>query len=141
LAKLAPKRAHEASDLGQSGAQVLALGAQRRDDGGGRGASGPLELVPGVLEGAELPDGVVEIVVSDAQPAHCTLDIQGGRISVVEPGSAVPWTSISGSESAWTLALGLGGDVSQLRHTGEPLLAERVIAALGRRADRRLLSS
>jgi hypothetical protein len=93
-----------------------------------------LELLPDLLNGAALPNGVVELVIEDLRmPMRRLFDIHDGQIAPVELGSTVPWTSISGSQSAWTLALGPDRDVSQLRHTGEPRLAQRVLAGLGRR--------
>jgi hypothetical protein len=136
-AGLEPAPAHDPHRRRQPGADCSPEGPAAGEDV--QSATGdPLELVPEVLRGAGLPDGVVEIVIADAKPPErCMLDIQAGRVSVVALGSAVPWTSISGTGGAWALALGPKGDVSQLRHTGEPRLGERVIAALG--AQRELL--
>jgi hypothetical protein len=90
-----------------------------------------LALLPDLLEGTGLPNGVVELVVEGVRPQLRRLfDVHDGEISALELGSTVPWTSISGTQSAWMLALGGDGDVSQLWHTGEPQLAERVLAAL-----------
>ncbi|MGN6372415.1 MAG: hypothetical protein ACTHM1_05430 [Solirubrobacteraceae bacterium] len=90
-----------------------------------------LDLLPRLLDGSSLPNGVVEVVIDDPRLSMRRLfDVHDGEILVVQPGSAVPWTSIRGSSNAWAAALGCGGDVSQLHHTGEPDLAEKVLSAL-----------
>lgn len=87
-----------------------------------------------MLDGSALPNGVVELVIEDPQlSTRRVFDVHEGEIVSVEPGSAVPWTSIRGSRGAWAAALGCKRDVSQLHHTGEPELAEKVLAALERR--------
>lgn len=92
-----------------------------------------LALLPELLQGTSLPDGVVELAVEGARsPVRRLFDIHDGRITTLELGSAVPWASISGTASAWRLALGRERDVSQLWHTGDPHLAERVLAGLER---------
>lgn len=93
-----------------------------------------LDLLPRLLDGSPLPNGVVEVVMDDPRlPARRLFDLHDGEIVVVVPGSAVPWTSIRGTRNAWAAALGCGRDVSQLHHTGEPELAEKVLSALERR--------
>jgi hypothetical protein len=94
-----------------------------------------LALLPELLGGgARLPNGVVELVLEDAHaPVRHLFDVHDGVIVALEPGSAVPWASVSGAEGAWRSALGPDGDTSQLRHTGEPLLGERLLAELRRR--------
>lgn len=92
-----------------------------------------LDLLPHLLDGSPLPNGIVEVVIEDARLSMRRLfDVHDGEIIPVEPGSAVPWTSIRGSHGAWTAALGCGRDVSQLYHTGEPELAEKILSALER---------
>lgn len=94
----------------------------------------PLDALPRLLDGSPLPNGVVEVVIEDPRLSmRRVFDVHDGQIFSVEPGSAVPWTSIRGSRSAWTAALGCARNVSQLHHTGEPELAEKVLAALERR--------
>lgn len=91
----------------------------------------PLDALPHLLDGSRLPNGVVEVVIEDPRASmRRVFDVHDGQIFSVEPGSAVPWTSIRGSRSAWTAALGCARNVSQLHHTGEPELAEKVLAAL-----------
>lgn len=93
-----------------------------------------IEDLPHLLDGSPLPNGVVEVVIEDARLSmRRVFDVHDGEIVPVEPGTAVPWTSIRGSRGAWTAALGCDGDVSQLHHTGEPDLAEEVLSALERR--------
>jgi len=93
-----------------------------------------LDILPRLLDGTPLPNGVVEVVIDDPRLSmRRVFDVHDGEIISVEPGSAVPWTSIRGSRGAWTAALGCTRDVSQLHHTGEPELAEKVLAALERR--------
>lgn len=93
-----------------------------------------LDLLPRLLDGRTLPNGIVEVVVDDPRCSMRRLfDVHEGEIVPVEPGSAVPWTSIRGSGGAWAAALSCSRDVSQLHHTGEPELAEKVLSALERR--------
>lgn len=92
-----------------------------------------LDLLPHLLDGSPLPNGIVEVVIEDRQSSmRRVFDVHDGQIVSVEPGSAVPWTSIRGSRGAWTAALGCDRNVSQLHHTGEPELAEQVLSALER---------
>jgi hypothetical protein len=96
-----------------------------------------LTLLPEQLAGAWLPDGVLELVVERVRPPLRRLfDVHDGKVIALQPGATVPWTSISGTQSAWMLALGPDRDVSQLWHTGEPQLGERALAALARRRPR-----
>jgi hypothetical protein len=98
------------------------------------GQTPALDLLPHMLDGSPLPNGVVELVIEDPHLSmRRVFDVHDGEIVSVEPGSAVPWTSIRGSRGAWAAALGCARDVSQLHHTGEPELAEKVLAALERR--------
>lgn len=93
-----------------------------------------LHLLGDLIDGAVLPDGVVELVVEDPHLSMRHLfDVRGGEIVAIDPGSTVPWTSIRGNRKAWTAALGPDRDVSQLHHTGEPQLAEGVLGAIERR--------
>lgn len=103
-------------------------------DGRRREAAPALDLLPDLLDGSPIPNGVVEVVIDDPRSSIRRLfDVHDGEVVAVEPGSAVPWTSIRGSRGAWTAALGCSRDVSQLHHTGEPELAEKVLSALERR--------
>lgn len=107
---------------------------EARQDGDRPGTAPALDLLPHLLDGSPLPNGVVEVVIDDPRSSTRRLfDLHDGEIVVVPPGSAVPWTSIRGSRNAWAAALGCGRDVSQLHHTGEPELAEKVLSALERR--------
>jgi len=107
------------------------------DEAGGSGERAELnpalDALPDLLDGSPLPNGVVEVVIDDPRLSmRRVFDVHDGEIVSVESGSAVPWTSIRGSRSAWTAALGCARNVSQLHHTGEPELAEKVLAALER---------
>lgn len=87
--------------------------------------------LPAVLDASALPNGVVELVVEDLQtPTRQLFDVHDGILTLVEPGSAVPWTSIAGPPAAWTLALGPAHSTDGLRLTGDEALARRVLAAL-----------
>ncbi len=84
-----------------------------------------------LLDGSNLPNGVVELLIEDFEdPTRQLFDIQDGRIALVEPGAAVPWASIAGPATAWTDALGPERNVDALRLTGDEQLARRVLAAL-----------
>lgn len=87
--------------------------------------------LPRALEVATLPNGVVELVVDDMQaPTRQLFDVHDGVVTLVAPGSAVPWASIAGPPAAWTLALGPTRCVDGLRLTGDESLARRVLAAI-----------
>jgi hypothetical protein len=94
-----------------------------------------LDLLPHLLDGSPLPNGVVELVIENPRlSTRRVFDVHDGEIVPVEAGSTVPWTSIRGNSGAWAAALGCARDVSQLHHTGEPELAEKILGALeGRR--------
>lgn len=95
-----------------------------------------LTLLPERLCGSGLPDGVVELVVEDLEaPARRLFDVRNGDVTVLEPGAAVPWASISGPASAWAVALGPDCDVAGLKSTGDEHLARRVLAAFPARSE------
>jgi hypothetical protein len=93
-----------------------------------------LHALPALLDGANLPDGVVELVIEDFEaPRIQLLDIHDGHVKLAEPGQCVPWASIAGPPTAWTMALGAQRNTTQLQLTGDEQLARRVLAALPRR--------
>jgi hypothetical protein len=95
-----------------------------------------LRALPNMLDGASLPNGVVELLIEDFEaPRSQLFDIHDGHVKLVEPGQCVPWASISGSPTAWALALGKESDTAQLRLTGDERLAGCVLAALARVRD------
>jgi hypothetical protein len=90
-----------------------------------------LRAIPALLDGASLPNGVVELLIEDFEvPTRQLFDIQDGRVTLIDPGERVPWASIAGSPLAWTMALGPERNPAQLRLTGDERLARRVLAAL-----------
>ncbi len=90
-----------------------------------------LHALPTLLDGASLPDGVVELVIEDFEaPRSRLLDIHDGHVKLAEPGQCVPWASIAGPPTAWAMALGPQRDTAQLQLTGDETLAHRVLAAL-----------
>ena len=92
-----------------------------------------LHALPALLDGANLPDGVVELVIEDFEaPSSQLLDIHDGHVKLAEPGQCVPWASIAGPPTAWAMALGPQRNTTQLRLTGDEPLARRVLAALPR---------
>lgn len=92
--------------------------------------SASVSRLPTLLDGSSLPNGVVELVVEDFDaPTRELFDVHDGVIAPIEPGSAVPWTSIAGPPAAWASALGPEHLVEGLRLTGDEALARRVIAA------------
>ncbi len=115
---------------------IAPRGNARKSERGGPDVEQPglrasLRALPAQLDASTLPNGVVELLVEDFEaPIRQLFDIHDGRIALVEPGSAVPWTSISGSAGAWTRALGEEHNTSELRLTGDERLARRVLAAL-----------
>lgn len=83
-----------------------------------------------LLDGASLPNGVVELLIDDFEdPTRQLFDIHDGHIALVEPGATVPWASIAGPATAWADALGSGRNLDALRLTGDEELARRVLAA------------
>jgi hypothetical protein len=96
-----------------------------------------LRALPKLLDGASLPNGVVELLIEDFEvPSSRLLDIHENHVKLVEPGSCVPWASIAGPPTAWTSALGPESDTAQLRLTGDERLAGCVLAALVRANDK-----
>jgi hypothetical protein len=92
-----------------------------------------LLTLPTLLDGAGLPDGVVELLIEDFEaPRSQLLDIHDGHVKFVEPGQCVPWASIAGPPTAWAMAFGPLRDTRQLRLTGDEQLARRVLVALPR---------
>lgn len=95
------------------------------------GVHATLRTLPTLLDSSSLPSGVVELLIDDfEEPTRQLFDIHDGAITLVEPGAAVPWASISGPATAWADALGPDRDVSALRLAGDEHLARRVLAAL-----------
>lgn len=87
--------------------------------------------LPTRLDGSDLPNGVVELLVDDSgEQTRQVFDIHDGSITLVEPGECVPWACIAGPATAWTAALGPARDYSGLGLTGDEHLARMVLAAL-----------
>jgi hypothetical protein len=92
-----------------------------------------LHALPKLLDGAGLPDGVVEMLIEDLEaPTSRLFDIRDGHVELGEPGQCVPWAGIAGPPTAWAMALGPRRDTTQLRLTGDEQLAQRILAALPR---------
>jgi hypothetical protein len=73
----------------------------------------------------------VELVIEDFEtPTRQLFDIHDGRVTLVEPGAALPWASISGPPTAWVQALGPERNAAELHLTGDRRLALRVLGAL-----------
>ncbi len=90
--------------------------------------------LPTLLEGSNLPNGVVELLIEDLEAStHRLFDIHDGHITLVEPGKCVPWASIAGPHDAWAMALGPERDSTALKLSGDEQLARRVLAAMPRR--------
>ena len=93
-----------------------------------------LHALPALLNDANLPDGVVELVIEDFEASrNRLLDIHDGHVKLAEPGQCVPWASIAGPPTAWAIALGPRRSTTQLQLTGDEPLARHVLAALQRR--------
>jgi len=111
-----------------------AQGAQDKQTNDHFSVEDALHALPTLLDGANLPDGVVELVIEDFEaPRSQLFDIHDGHVKLAEPGQCVPWASIAGPATAWTMALGPERDTQQLRLTGDEQLARRVLAALPQR--------
>jgi hypothetical protein len=94
-----------------------------------------LRALPTLLDNTGLPDGVVELLIEDFEaPRSQLLNIHDGHVEHVEHGQCVPWASIAGPPTAWTMALGPQRNTTQLQLTGDEPLARRVLAALPRRS-------
>jgi hypothetical protein len=90
-----------------------------------------LRTLPTLLDGSNLPNGVVEFVLDDFEaPTRQLFDINDGHITLVEPGKCVPWASIAGSPTAWARALSSERELTALQITGDKQLAQRVLAAI-----------
>lgn len=90
-----------------------------------------LRVLPTQLDSSSLPNGVVELLIEDFEASTRQLfDIHDGKITLVEPGTAVPWASIAGPPTAWALALGPERNLTALELTGDERLARCVLAAL-----------
>jgi hypothetical protein len=97
------------------------------------GLHATLRVLPTLLNSSSLPNGVVELLIDDLEePARQLFDIHDGHVTLVEPGAAVPWASISGPPTAWADALGPARNIGALRLSGDEQLARRVLAALPR---------
>jgi hypothetical protein len=92
-----------------------------------------LRALPTLLDGAGLPDGVVELLIEDFEaPTRQLFDIHDGQVELLEPGKCIPWASIAGPATAWTMALGPQRNTKQLQLTGDEPLARCVLAAIPR---------
>jgi hypothetical protein len=90
-----------------------------------------LQALPELLDCSTLPNGVIELVIEDFEsPIRQLFDIDGGRVTPIDPGQCVPWASISGPPTAWAMALGSEHNTAALQLTGDAQLARRVLAAL-----------
>lgn len=94
-----------------------------------------LRLLPTLLEGTELPDGIIEMIVELPEGFESHLfNVAGGRLEPVEVGSTMPWTRIVGGETEWIRALGPKCDTSELEIVGEDQLATKLLKALNGKA-------
>jgi hypothetical protein len=90
-----------------------------------------LRALPTLLDGASLPNGVVELLIEDFEaPTRHLLDIHDGLVTLIEPGQCVPWACIAGPPTAWAKALGPEHNTTDLQLTGDEPLARRVLVAL-----------
>jgi hypothetical protein len=90
-----------------------------------------VERLPALLDCSRLPNGIVELVLDDPDASLRRLfDVHDGVLTQIDPGSAVPWTSIAGSACAWACALGPERDLAGLQAVGDARLARSVLAAL-----------
>ena len=91
-------------------------------------------LLPLLIEpGGELPDGTVELALSEAdQSTRHLLRIHEGHVQpdFEHPGTASPLAGIEGDRSAWMATLGPLADFSQLRLSGDEELARRILEAI-----------
>jgi hypothetical protein len=113
--------------------RTTGVGDQRPAQAGGGPAAEVWESVqalPGRLDGASLPNGVVELLVEERETTRRQLlDINDRCVTAIEPGSAVPWAIVSGSPAAWAAALGPLAETGGLQLTGDEPLARRLLAA------------
>jgi hypothetical protein len=94
------------------------------------GVHASLRALPTLLDSSSLPNGIVELLIEDFEdPTRQLFDIHDCHITLVEPGTAVPWASIAGPATAWADALGPERNVGALRLAGDEQLARRVLAA------------
>lgn len=92
-----------------------------------------LRLLPTLLDGTRLQGGVIEMVVELPGEADCHLfNLDRGRLTLVEPGSLTPWTSIKGRPHDWIDALGPSCKTRALKVKGDEELAGQLLQALPR---------
>ena len=95
-------------------------------------------LAPGLLEG--FGGGQVEFTVNDAgdegEPAWFTLTSTNGRVTITERPAEAATARASGTTKAWIKAFSPGGDVGELRITGDKELVKRVLDGLSLKTAR-----
>jgi DNA-binding HxlR family transcriptional regulator len=99
-----------------------------------------LRLLPALAgEGASLPEGVLEVVVTDADPpVRYRYEVKGGGLHTHDGPGGTAEAAVHGDTDAWIAALGSMGDHTRLRLTGDERLAKAVLASLPGPADRGL---
>jgi DNA-binding HxlR family transcriptional regulator len=92
-----------------------------------------LRLLPTLLDQAQLPSGVVEMVVEkpDNLDRHL-FNIDDGRLIAIAPAEMMPWTCMTGEANAWVDALGPSYKATALEVTGDKQLAKAILGALPR---------
>lgn len=99
-----------------------------------------LRLLPTLAtEQASLPDGVLEIVVTDVNPpVRYRYEVKDGGLHTADGPGDTAAAAVRGDANAWVAALGPSADYSRLRLTGDERLAKAVLTGLSGHADRGL---
>jgi len=100
-------------------------------------------LAPGLID-SDQGTGKLELTVVDghreAGPLTYTITIAADRVDAAEEPSTAPDVRVSGTVTAWVMALSPGNDLSGLMVTGDTSLAQRALAQLGRASGEMLLT-
>ena len=96
-------------------------------------------LAPGLLEPAAGAEGVVELIVEGegtTPDRHYVVTAADGEASITERPAEHPDAQVRGVVSAWVAALGPGGSLDALEHSGSRSLAEAVLSGFAQAAAR-----
>jgi hypothetical protein len=97
-------------------------------------------LAPGLLEPAPGSEGVVELIVEGegtAPDRHYVLTTSGGATTITEqPAGGDADAQVRGDVAAWVAALGPGGSLDALEHSGARPIADAVLSGFAQAAAR-----
>jgi hypothetical protein len=94
-------------------------------------------LAPGLLEPAPGSEGTVELVVEGeggTADRHYVLTVADGSATISEQPALAPDAQVRGDVAAWVAALGPGGSLDALEHTGSRPLIDAVLSGFAQAA-------